>query len=114
MNRRILVATDQSTGSDEAVRWASDWARREAAELLLVSVEETGGDSAGHVAEPDARLTEVAHRLVGEQGRGIHIRAGDAAEGIVHFGKEGATFPALARHRIPVLCARPQHAVRSS
>ena len=87
MPRRVLVATDATPASTEAVRWAADWAAREDAELLVVRVEETGG-AGGHVADVDAQLTEMAHHLVGDRGRGIVIRAGDASEGIVHFAAD--------------------------
>src|SRR5579864_582124 len=90
MPRRVLVATDLTPGSTEAVRWAADWAGREGAELLLVRVEEVAGadGGAGHVADIDPRLTEMAHHLVGDRGRGIVVRAGDVAEGIVHFAAD--------------------------
>ena len=87
MNRRVLVAIDSNPGADEAVRWAADWATREGADLLVAGVDEGGGDG-DHVAEPDARLTEMAQRFAGARGRGIRIRAADPAEGIVHFASE--------------------------
>ncbi|MBV8194175.1 MAG: universal stress protein, partial [Candidatus Dormibacteraeota bacterium] len=89
MPRRVLVATDD-TGSDEPLRWAADWARREGADLVVARVEETAevdGESP-HVVEADQQLTDRAHHLVGDRGRGVVIKAADGAEGLVHYAAD--------------------------
>lgn len=90
MSRRILAVIDHATPSDEVARWGADWARHEGAELILVRLEPTGdgANGSGHLVEPDTELTNTAQHLVGDAGRGIHIRACDAAEAIVHFAAD--------------------------
>lgn len=92
MARRILAVTEHASADDEVARWGADWARHEGAELLLVRVEapaeQNGSQPLPHAAEPDTELSDFAHHLVGDHGRGVRIRATDAAEAIVHFAAE--------------------------
>lgn len=90
MNRRILAVTEQPSASDAVARWGADWARHEGAELVLVRVEadEHTGNGASAVIESDTELTEAAHHLIGDSGRGVRIRAADAADAIVHFAAD--------------------------
>jgi predicted unusual protein kinase regulating ubiquinone biosynthesis (AarF/ABC1/UbiB family)/nucleotide-binding universal stress UspA family protein len=91
MSRRILAVIDSVAPADAVARWGAEWARHEGAELILVRAEGTGeggSNGSGHLVEPDAELTDVAQHLVGDAGRGIHIRAGDPAEAIVHFAAD--------------------------
>jgi predicted unusual protein kinase regulating ubiquinone biosynthesis (AarF/ABC1/UbiB family)/nucleotide-binding universal stress UspA family protein len=92
MSKRILAVTEHASATDEVARWGADWARHEGAELILLRVEPAqepdGSEPPVHQAEPDAELTDAAHHLVGDRGRGIRLSAADAAEAIVHFAAD--------------------------
>ncbi|MBV9101079.1 MAG: universal stress protein [Candidatus Dormibacteraeota bacterium] len=93
MARRILVATDLSDTASEAVRWAADSARRDAAELVLLRVAAPEHPDAAASTEdvhplPDSQLTSIAQELAGKRGRGLVVASADAAEAIVHVAEQ--------------------------
>ena len=89
MARRILVPTDHSSASSEAVQWAAENARHDSAELVLLRVVEVSApvepDRHRRLrAMPDPDLTALARKMAGERGRGLVVESADPADAIAN------------------------------
>lgn len=89
--RRVMAATDEPSTADRVARWASDFAERFDAELVLLHVlvpREPGTTVLGrnHVArthDAGEELRRLAHGLAGERGRAHVVVGADPSTAIV-------------------------------
>ena len=96
--RRVMVGTDRSKTADQAVHWASGFAKRYDAELFVVQVvvpqypsaTEFGAAEQAHAATANNDLAHFAQQIAGERGHALVVFDADPALAIVRAVEQEA------------------------